>query len=88
MATTYRDVLERWAQRWVAEASDAIHRQQRDIADIQCQIGNITDPSEKAGLERLIEDLEDRIDELRRQHQGWQRRAKRRWGLDIGDLTT
>ena len=84
---THQEWLTSWADRWVKDANAEIQRRDAAIAELRQALTGTVNEAEREWYESLIEEHQRIIGSLRQSHQQWQRRAKRRWDLDMPELS-
>lgn len=85
--TRYPEWLTRWADRWVQDATAEIRRREEAIDELSKAAKDASDENERDWYESLIEEHKSVTDSIRQCHRQWQRRAKRRWHLNMSDLS-
>ena len=83
---THQEWLTRWADRWVGNAKAEIDRRRGEINELLAALKTAADGDQREWFESLIEQNEGIVESIRLSHRQWQRRAKRRWQLDIPEL--
>ncbi len=84
--TTHNEWLSEWAKRWVLDGTSEIQRRQKEIAGLRRTLADATDDEQRDWIESLIDQHEGIIKNIRLFHHQWQRRAKRRWQVQMPDL--